>query len=43
MLAHVGLRPLWPVLLFAPWALVGLACLMQSMRRPRGDALQTAH
>lgn len=43
MLAHVGLRPLWPVMLFTPWLVFGLACLLQSMRRPRGSALQTIH
>lgn len=33
MLAHAGLRPLWPVMLFAPWLVLGLACLLQALRK----------
>ena len=32
MLAHAGLRQLWPVMLFAPWLVLGLACLLQALR-----------
>jgi hypothetical protein len=35
---HVGLRPLWPVMLFAPWLLLGLACLLQALRKAPGSA-----
>lgn len=40
MLAHAGLRPLWPVMLFAPWLVLGLACLLQALRKAPG-ATQT--
>jgi len=43
MLAHVGLRPLWPVVLFLPWLLFGFACVLQSIRKARDSALHTAH
>jgi len=38
VLAHIGLRPLWPVMLFAPWLVLGVACLLQAMRNGRGRA-----
>ena len=34
MFAHAGFRPLWPVIFFVPWLLLGLAFLLQSMHRP---------
>jgi hypothetical protein len=33
MLTHVGLRPLWPVVLFVPWFFLGLALLLWPVRR----------
>lgn len=36
MLVHAGLRPLWPVMLFAPWVVLGLACLLQALRKAPG-------
>ncbi len=30
MLVHAGFRPLWPAMLFAPWVVLGLACLLQA-------------
>jgi hypothetical protein len=41
MLAHAGLRPLWPVMLFAPWLVLGLACVLQAVRKAPGGASQT--
>jgi hypothetical protein len=41
MLAHPGLRPLWPVMLFAPWLVLGLALLLRAMRKPRDSASQS--
>jgi hypothetical protein len=41
MLAHHGLRPLWPVMLFAPWLVLGLALLLRAMRKPRDSASQS--
>jgi hypothetical protein len=39
MLVHVGLRPLWPVILFVPWFFLGLALLLWPARRspPRAE------
>ncbi len=31
MLVHAELRPLWPAMLFAPWVVLGLACLLQAV------------
>ena len=33
LFVHAGLRPLWPVILFVPWFLMGLAFLVQSGRK----------
>ena len=41
MLAHAGLRPPWPVVLFAPWLILGLACLLQAVRNIPGRASHT--
>ena len=35
MFEHGGLRPLWPVVLFVPWFLVGFAYLVGWVRHPR--------
>ncbi|MGP8033558.1 MAG: hypothetical protein ACLPQ6_05370 [Steroidobacteraceae bacterium] len=43
MLAHAGFRPLWPVMLFAPWLILGLAYLSRSVRKPPSGASQTIH
>lgn len=32
MPAHLGFRPLWPVIVFVPFFLLGLALLLQSAR-----------
>jgi hypothetical protein len=40
MFAHAGLRPLWPVMLFAPWLVLGVALLLRAMRKPSGSASQ---
>jgi hypothetical protein len=31
--AHLGFRPLWPVIFFAPWFFLGLAFLLRSMHK----------
>jgi hypothetical protein len=31
MFEHEGFRPLWPVIFFLPWLLVGAAYLLESM------------
>jgi hypothetical protein len=41
MLGHAGFRPLWPVMVFAPWLVLGLAWLLRSVRKPSGGASQT--
>lgn len=28
MFMHAGLRPLWPVIAFLPWLVVGVTCLV---------------
>jgi hypothetical protein len=38
MLAHVGLKPLWPVVLFVPWFFLGLALLVWPALKPRQSA-----
>lgn len=35
MYAHVGLRPLWPVIFFLPLVFVGVAYLLESLRHGR--------
>ena len=37
MFEHTGLRPLWPVILFLPWFLVGVAYLVKSMLRGENE------
>jgi hypothetical protein len=32
MLVHIGLRPLWPVILFVPWFFLSLALLLWPAR-----------
>lgn len=36
MFMHLGFRPLWPVIVFLPWFVLGLAYLLESLlqRRP---------
>lgn len=41
MLAHAGLRPLWPVMLFAPWLILGVALLLRAVRKPPRGSSQT--
>jgi hypothetical protein len=36
MLAHAEIRPLWAVMLFAPWLVLGAAYLLKSARRRFG-------
>lgn len=36
--AHAGFRPLWPLMLFAPWLTFGLACLVYALRKAPGSA-----
>jgi hypothetical protein len=31
MFEHIGIRPLWPVVLFLPWFLVGVAYLVRPL------------
>jgi len=38
MLAHVGLRPLWPVIVFVPWLFLALAFLQRSARTSPNSA-----
>lgn len=46
LLQHAGLRTLWPVMLFLPWVLVGVAFLVKAIHgrkesrslRPQGRA-----
>jgi hypothetical protein len=33
MFVHAGFRPLWPVIAFAPWFLLGIAYLIESWRK----------
>ena len=40
MIVHVGLRPLWPVILFVPWFFLGLALLLWPARRSPTPAEQ---
>lgn len=37
MHVHAGLRPLWPVLVFLPWVLLGVAYLLAGARVARAD------
>lgn len=40
MFAHAaGFRPLWPVILFLPWLLVGIAWLLRSLLPGRKQIL----
>lgn len=41
MFAHNALRPLWPVILFTPWLLLGAAYLAEAVHR-RGSKVVTA-
>jgi hypothetical protein len=38
MFAYAGSRPLWPVMIFAPWLIFALACLLQALRKAPGFA-----
>ena len=38
MFTHAGFRPLWPVMLFAPWLILGIAYLLQAVRHAPGRA-----
>jgi hypothetical protein len=31
MFVHVGFKPLWPVIFFLPWLLLGIAFLIESV------------
>jgi hypothetical protein len=42
MFAHAGVRPPWPVVLFAPWLILGLACLVQAVRNVPGRAARAS-
>ena len=35
MFAHAGFRPLWPVVFFLPWFLLGVAYIFQALLQPR--------
>jgi hypothetical protein len=35
MFEHVGFKPLWPVVFFLPWLLLGLALMVESVRHQR--------
>jgi hypothetical protein len=41
MFLHAGPRPLWPVIVFLPWFLLGFAYLIESLlqRRPGSTAI----
>jgi hypothetical protein len=45
MFVHAAFRPLWPVLLFLPWLVVGIAYLVESVlqRRTAGAAALGVH
>lgn len=45
MFLHAGPRPLWPVIVFLPWFLLGFAYLIESLlqRRPGSTAIHRAH
>lgn len=33
LFAETGFRPLWPVIFFLPWFLIGIACLLVPVLR----------
>jgi hypothetical protein len=39
-LAHAAARPLWPVLLFLPWLLLGVTYLLEAVRHRHPAAMQ---
>lgn len=41
LLQHAGLRTLWPVVLFIPWYLIGLAYLIGALRHRK--EIRAAH
>jgi hypothetical protein len=43
MFATAGLRPLWPVIFFLPWLILGIAYLLESVRHRRAGAAPMAH
>ena len=43
MLATAGFRPLWPVIFFLPWLILGIAYLLESVRRRRARAAAVVH
>ncbi|HXR89737.1 MAG TPA: hypothetical protein VN750_05585 [Steroidobacteraceae bacterium] len=43
LLQHAGLRTLWPVLLFIPWVLVGVAFLAKAIQGRREARSLSAH
>jgi hypothetical protein len=38
MFATAGFRPLWPVIFFLPWLILGIAYLLESVRHRRARA-----
>jgi hypothetical protein len=44
MFVHTGFRPLWPVIFFLPWFLLGIAYILQAIprRRVRAVPVQTS-
>ncbi len=45
MFMHAGPRPLWPIIVFLPWFLLGFAYLLESVlqRRPGSTPVQRVH
>jgi len=43
MFATAGFRPLWPVILFVPWLILGIAYLVESVRHRRAKAAPVVH
>ena len=43
MFATAGFRPLWPVIFFLPWLILGIAYLLESVRHRRARAARVVH
>src|SRR6266481_9203748 len=43
MFATAGFRPLWPVIFFLPWLILGIAYLLESVRHRRARAAPVVH
>jgi hypothetical protein len=43
MFLHAGPRPLWPIIVFLPWLLLGFAYLIESLLRRRAGSTAIHH